>query len=79
VPAHYQDLSYQSDGAADYVDVVIVARLQALMEHGEQPLNPEQWQAVPAFAKVGLEPEVSFVEIEGVAEDRVEVEHILIG
>jgi len=36
------------------------------------------WNDIPAFAKVGLEPEISFVEIEGVAEDVAEVEHILI-
>jgi len=77
VPANFQNLSYRSEGPADYVDVVIVGRLQTLMDH-DQELNEEDWSAIPAFAQVGLEPEVSVIDIEGVAEDVAEIEHILI-
>ena len=77
VPLHAKDLAYESDGPADYVDVVIVARLQTLMGQGHT-VNDMDWGSIPAFSKVGLEPEISFVDIEGVAEDVAEIEHILI-
>ncbi|MET0042689.1 MAG: histidine kinase, partial [Candidatus Thiodiazotropha sp. 6PLUC3] len=54
----------------DYSDIVLVARLQA-------NLNPDdsvEVSNVPAFSKLGMEPEVNFIEIEGVAEDIQEIE-----
>ena len=76
VSAHYSDLHYEGGNQADYVDVVIVARLQILTD---QQLPPEvDWDRIPAFAKVGLEPEIQAINIEGVAEDVAEIEHIFI-
>ncbi|MEN8180428.1 MAG: HDOD domain-containing protein [Pseudomonadota bacterium] len=77
VPKHFLNLSYTHEGQADYVDVVIVGRLQTLMGT-DHPVNEQDWSSIPAFSKVGLEPEVQVIEIEGVAEDLAEVEHILI-
>jgi HD-like signal output (HDOD) protein len=77
VPANFLNLAYQSEGPADYVDVVIVGRLETLREQ-EHPVNDEDWSSIPAIAKVGLEPEVHMIDIEGVAEDVAEIEHILI-
>ncbi len=77
VPANFLNLAYQSEGPADYVDVVIVGRLETLREQ-EHPVNDEDWSSIPAIAKVGLEPEVHVIDIEGVAEDVAEIEHILI-
>jgi len=57
--------------------VVIVGRLQTLMDT-DHPVNEEDWSSIQAFSKVGLEPEVQVIEIEGVAEDLIEIEHILI-
>lgn len=77
VPKHFLDLSYTHEGPADYVDVVIVGRLQTLMD-SDHPVNLQDWGTIPAFTKVGLEPEIQVIDIEGVAEDVAEVEHILI-
>ncbi|PLX61673.1 HDOD domain-containing protein [Sedimenticola selenatireducens] len=67
VAAEAQNLSYDSGPQADYVDVVIVARLQALP--ADKVGDMASWINVPAFLKVGLDPEVEMIEIEGVAED----------
>ncbi len=77
VPVNFLNLSYDHEDQADYVDVVIVGRLQTLMGT-DHPVNLQDWNSIPAFAKVGLEPEVQMIEIEGVAEDVAEIEHILI-
>ncbi|MES9859477.1 MAG: HDOD domain-containing protein [Candidatus Thiodiazotropha sp. LLP2] len=70
VPANFLNLQYESKGDADYSDIVLVARFQA-------NLNPDdavEVANVPAFCKLGIEPEVNFIEIEGVAEDIQEIE-----
>jgi HD-like signal output (HDOD) protein len=77
VPANFLDLHYEGGNQADYVDVVIVGRLQVLIDQ-DHPVNEVDWNTVPAFAKVGLEPEIQVIDIEGVAEDVAEIEHILI-
>jgi HD-like signal output (HDOD) protein len=63
---------------ADYVDVVLVARLQHLAgsDHPDAALD---WAQVPALAKVGLEPEVIMVEMEGPAEEIAEVRSLFEG
>ncbi len=73
VPAHFQDLGYDGGTQADYVDVVLVARLQTALGN-DHSLTNEDWGIVPAFAKVGLEPEINIVDIEGVEEEVKEVE-----
>ncbi|MEJ1354298.1 MAG: HDOD domain-containing protein [Candidatus Sedimenticola sp. (ex Thyasira tokunagai)] len=75
VAEHYKDFAYDGSIDSDYVDVVLVARLQALDIHQLEEIDITQ---VPSFAKVGLEPEVEIVTIEGVAEDLAEVEEILL-
>ena len=77
VPKYFTQLEYAHAGDADYVDVVIVGRLQTLMGT-DHPVNNEDWSSIPAFSKVGLEPDIQVIEIEGVAEDLAEVEHIFI-
>ncbi len=77
VPKQFLNLNYNHEGPADYADVVIVGRLQTLMGT-EHPVNNEDWSSIHAFSKVGLEPEVQIIQIEGVAEDLAEIEHILI-
>ncbi len=73
VPAHFQDLGYDGGTQADYVDVVLVARLQTALGN-DHSLDNEDWGTIPAFAKVGLEPEINVVDIEGVEEEVKEVE-----
>lgn len=67
VAAEAQNLNYDSGPQADYVDVVIVARLQATP--ADKGGDMADWINVPAFQKVGLDPEVELIEIEGVSED----------
>jgi HD-like signal output (HDOD) protein len=76
VPENYQNLQYDGGPEADYVDVVLVARLQTLpADHPQAQLD---WGAIPAFAKVGLEPEIEVVNIEGVAEEVQEVQEMFL-
>ncbi len=73
VPANYQNYSYNSGEIADYVDIVMVARIQTMVS------PPEDLPAdIPAFRKLGLEPEVEVIQIEGVAEDVEEVKQIFL-
>lgn len=77
VVEHYNDLAYDGGPKADYVDVVMVARLQSLTE--EQLQETEiNWSNILSFHKLGLEPEMEIVDIEGVAENLEEVQEILL-
>ena len=73
VPAHCGDLDYDGGERADYVDIVLIARLQC----NPDSIGGGDWSRAPAFAKVGLEPEVAVIEIEGVAEEVEAVEQML--
>ena len=73
VPANFLNLQYESEGNSDYVDVVLVARLEALM-NSDQAIDTSEWSQVPAFTKLGMEPEVNIIEIEGVADDIENIE-----
>lgn len=70
------NLQYDGGPRADYADIVIVARLQS--SHSDQTSSPADWINVPAFLKVGLDPEVELIEIEGVAEDIESVQETLL-
>lgn len=76
VPASCYNLAYDSGDTADYVDLVIVARLQT-PEVAAKHANAN-WSEIPAFRKLGLEPEVSVIEIEGVAEEVEAIEDMLL-
>ncbi|MGQ7958463.1 HDOD domain-containing protein [Pseudomonas sp. SP16.1] len=56
VPSQY--LNFARDSAkADYVDIVQVATLQSYLG-SEHPYTQLDWSKVPAFAKLGLDPQV---------------------
>ncbi|MEI6412703.1 MAG: HDOD domain-containing protein [Pseudomonadota bacterium] len=79
VATHCRNLAYDSaSDKADYADVVMVARLQSLIG-SEHPDADADWSQVPAFAKVGMEPEVVVMEMEGAAQDVQEIRGILGG
>ncbi|MDZ7805092.1 HDOD domain-containing protein [Thiohalophilus sp.] len=59
----HENLERDHDGPADYTDLVIVANLQSLLGTSH-PHTELDWSKVPAFAKLGLEPDVSIVDIE---------------
>jgi len=76
VPAHFTDLQYDSGEKADYVDLVQVATLEC-NTGAAKTTSPAEWAQAPSFAKVGLDPEVSVIEIEGVAEEVEEIGQML--
>ena len=78
VPVGCLDLQRNPGPQADYADVVLVARLQNLAG-SHHPDATADWNKIPAFAKVGLEPEVIMVDVEGPAEEIAVVRSMLEG
>ncbi len=74
VAANSHNYYYEGGGTADYVDVVIAARIQSLA--GESQIQDLDWSRVSAFARVGLDNEIQVVDIEGVAENIAQVEEM---
>ncbi|HHH47454.1 MAG TPA: HDOD domain-containing protein [Gammaproteobacteria bacterium] len=72
VAAKHEDLGYQHDGAADLVDVVIVANLQSYFGKNH-PHAKVKWDTVPAFATLGMDTEVSIIDMEETGESIREV------
>jgi HD-like signal output (HDOD) protein len=68
VTEHYSDFTYDGGPQADYVDVVMVARLQSLLGSGH-PDASLNWSEIRAFDKVGLAPDVEVLELEGAEEE----------
>lgn len=71
VPENYQNLAYDGGEMADYVDVVLVGRLQILDQ--SHPAVSADWGKIAAFRKVGLEPEIEFITIDDVAENMEDI------
>ena len=69
VAAEHEDIYREHTGPADYLDVVIVANLESYLG-SNHPLAHTDLSKVPAFAKLGLEPESGVLDVEGVAETR---------
>jgi len=76
VAAKHEDLSREHGGPADMVDVVTVANLQSYFAK-DHPLAKVAWSEVPAFAKLGLDTEVSIIDMEGTGESIQEVKEAL--
>jgi len=72
VAAKHEDLAYRHEGAPDMVDVVIAANLQSYFgkdhRHGKV-----DWSSVPAFATLGLDTEVSVIDMDETGESIREV------
>lgn len=60
--AQHENLQRTHDGAADYLDIVIVANLQSYVG-GEHELASVDWSQVPAFEKLGLDSEIAVVDM----------------
>ncbi len=73
VAENFLNLAYDSEGDIDYTDIVLVARLEAQM-NADSAFDTSSLAQIPAFIKVGMEPEVSIIEIEGVADDIQNIE-----
>ena len=76
VSAEHEDIYQDRDGAADYVDVIIVANLHSYLgsDHRHAKVN---WDEVPAFAKIGMSPDESFAAMEEAREEMREMQGIL--
>jgi HD-like signal output (HDOD) protein len=73
VAAKHEDLSYDPGGPADLVDVVIAANLQSYFGK-DHPHSKVTWSDVPSFARLGLDTEVSIIDMEGTGEAIKEVQ-----
>jgi putative nucleotidyltransferase with HDIG domain len=63
VAAEHENLERDHSGAADYVDLVMVANLQSHLG-SDHPHTQQDWSKVPAFSKLGLEPDTSVVDMD---------------
>lgn len=63
VVVNFQNVHYDGGPESDYADLVLVSRLEVL---GSGDIDRS---TVVSFQKLGLEPEIEIIEIEGVAED----------
>lgn len=77
VPAEHENLQRNST-ETDYVDIVTVANLQSYMGSTHRHAN-EDWSTIPAFDKLGLNPEINVVEMEETADEIKEVQRMLNG
>ena len=68
IPKHYGDADYDGGSSADYVDLVIVARQQIYQLAG----------GTHSLEKLGFEANVDIVNIEGIEEEVIQVEEILL-
>lgn len=69
VAAEHEDIHREHAGAADYVDVVVVANLESYLGSQHSHANVDL-HTVPAFGKLGLEPEINVLDVEGIAETK---------
>ena len=63
VAQEHENLQRNSDNGPDYVDVVTVANLQSLADT-DHPHTKVDWSTVPAFEKLGLQSDVSIVDMD---------------
>lgn len=76
IPTACQDPGYDSGPLPTYADIVLVARLQNLCAKGVSA-DQAGWSEAPAFAKLGIEPEILMIEMEGPAEEIADVRSML--
>ncbi|MGX2030844.1 HDOD domain-containing protein [Methylocaldum gracile] len=70
----YRDFERGGNPAPDYVDLVQVAYLESVM--GTKAAPDVDLSGVPAFTKLGLDPEIEVLEIEGVAAEVEEAQQL---
>lgn len=76
VAAKHEDLDRDPGGPADLVDIVIAANLQSHFGK-DHPHSKVNWSEVPAFARLGLDTEVSVIDMDGTGEAIREVQESL--
>lgn len=68
VASEYNNFQYDSGAKADYVDVVQVAFLQSIAGT-DHPACRVDCSMVPAFAKLGLNPDIEMIDFERASEN----------
>jgi len=63
VAEDHEDLQRNSKNGPDYADVVIVANLQSVVDSKHRHAEVD-WSTVPAFEKLGLQTDVSIVDMD---------------
>ena len=63
VAENHEDLNHDSKNGPEYTDVVIVANLQSLIDSNHRHTKVD-WSTVPAFSQLGLQPDVSVVDMD---------------
>lgn len=63
VAEFHENLQRDSKNGPDYVDVVVVANLQSLID-SKHAHSEVDWATVPAFEKLGLQTDVSIVDMD---------------
>ena len=76
--AEHENLARAHDGPADYADLVTVANLQSYVGE-DHYLASAEWAMIPAFAKLGLDTDVSVIDMEEKREEIKEVQNALLG
>ena len=76
VAREHEDLKRDKSGAPDLVDVVIAANLQSYFGKNH-PHAKVSWSTVPAFAHLGLDTEVSVIDMEDTGESIKEMQAAL--
>lgn len=75
VAAEHEDLERSHTGPADLVDLVQVANLQSRIDT-DHPLAAADWSRISAFHRLGLDVDVSEIELTDVQEDIEEVQRL---
>jgi len=68
VAAEHEDLTRNSGGDIDYVDIITVANLQSLLG-SDHPHTKLDWNTIPAFQKLGLTADVNVIEMDETSEE----------
>lgn len=72
VTTHSSNFTYSGGSQADYVDLIIVARLQSEFDNS-RPDQELRWENVQSFEKLGLSPDIEIIELEGAREEITDV------
>ena len=76
VAREHEDLQRDHGGAPDLVDVVMAANLQSYFGK-DHPHAQVPWSEVPAFARLGLDTEISVIDMEDTGESIKEMQAAL--
>ncbi len=76
VASEHEDLSRNSGGDIDYVDIITVANLQSMIG-SDHPHTQLDWNTIPAFQKLGLTADVNVIEMDETSEEIAAMQNAL--